>query len=213
MSCKLYFIRHGQSLGNLEGVFLGHTDLDLSPLGYEQAKKSAKYLSRMHIDKVYSSDLQRAYSTCCEYLKISGKSAEKCTGLREIFAGDWENHSFTDLQTIFSESYNVWLTDIGNAKPQNGESVEELTKRAVKTVSEIAEKNDGKTVAVFTHAAFIRSLFNYCYGNGLDSMKDLPWSTNASVSSLEYENGSFKVLNYSVDEFLSDLKTKFPANV
>lgn len=213
MSCKLYFIRHGQSLGNLEGVFLGHTDLDLSPLGYEQAKMTAKHLNSIHIDKVYSSDLQRAYSTCCEYLKISGKTAERCTELREIFAGDWENHSFTDLQTVFADSYSVWLTDIGNAKPQNGESVRALTERAVKAVTKIAKENDGKAVAVFTHAAFIRSLFNFCYGNSPDEMKNLPWSTNASFSTLEYENGNFKVLKYSEDEFLSDLKTKFPTNV
>ena len=213
MSCRLYFIRHGQSLGNLDGVFLGHTDLDLSPLGYIQAKRTAEYLNNIHIDKVYSSDLLRAYSTCCEYLKVSGKTAEKCTGLREIFAGDWENHSFSDLQTIFADGYNIWLTDIGNSQPQNGESVKNLTNRAVKTVSKIAEENDGKTVAVFTHAAFIRSLFNYCYGNNLDEMKNLPWSTNASVSTLEYDNGNFKVIKYSEDEFLSDLKTKFPTNV
>ena len=38
MACTLLFIRHGQSLGNMVRSFLGHTDLDLSPLGYEQAQ-------------------------------------------------------------------------------------------------------------------------------------------------------------------------------
>ena len=30
MSTKLLIIRHGQSIGNLNERFLGHTDLDLS---------------------------------------------------------------------------------------------------------------------------------------------------------------------------------------
>ncbi len=212
MSCTLYFIRHGQSLGNLDGVFLGHTDLDLSPLGYTQASKTAQYLKDIHIDKVYSSDLLRAYNTCGEYLKVTGKCAERCTGLREIFAGDWENRKYCDLKTDFSESYGVWLTNIGRSTPKNGESVECLTDRAVKCITEIAKKNDGKTVAIFTHAAFIRSFFNYALGNGLDEMKNIPWSTNASVSTVEYNNGTFKVLKYSEDEFLEDLITKVPAN-
>lgn len=213
MSCKLYFIRHGQSLGNLESKFLGHTDRDLSPLGYQQAAKTAEYLKSIHIDKVYSSDLLRAYNTCCEYLKIADKTAIKLIELREIFAGDWENHLFSELQTDFADSYSIWLNDIGNATPPNGESVKNLTERAKNIITKIASENDGKSVAIFTHAAFIRSFFNYCYNNNLSEMKNLPWSGNASVSSVEFTDGSFKVIKYSEDSFLSELKTHFPLNV
>ena len=38
----MIFVRHGQSLGNLNGEFLGHTDLDLSERGYMQAEKTAE---------------------------------------------------------------------------------------------------------------------------------------------------------------------------
>ena len=82
----MYFIRHGQSLGNQLGVFLGHTDLDLSELGYRQAACTAQYLKDIKIDKVYSSDLLRAENTlklpakrlkkppnCARYLSVSGK--------------------------------------------------------------------------------------------------------------------------------------------
>ena len=89
MSCTLYFIRHGQSLGNMKKTFLGHTDLDLSDLGYRQAECTAKYLNSISIDTVYSSDLLRAYNTCNEFLKLSGKTAVKDQKLREIYAGDW----------------------------------------------------------------------------------------------------------------------------
>ena len=33
MSCNLYIVRHGESLGNLHGMFLGHTDLELTEKG------------------------------------------------------------------------------------------------------------------------------------------------------------------------------------
>ena len=35
---KIYLIRHGESVGNLHRICLGHTDLDLTDLGFEQAK-------------------------------------------------------------------------------------------------------------------------------------------------------------------------------
>lgn len=213
MSCTLYFIRHGQSLGNVAKTFLGHTDLDLSELGYLQAQSTAKFLLQKNIDTVYSSDLLRAYNTCNEYLKLSYKTAIKDRNLREIFAGSWENNTFDDLQTKFNDTYSVWLNDIGNAHPNNGESVKDLTERVIKCITKIAEENDGKRVAIFSHATVIRAFFNYAYGNSTDDMKNLRWASNASVSIAEFNNGTFKVIDYSIDDFLSDLKTSFPANV
>ncbi len=213
MSCKLYLIRHGQSLGNVSHTFLGHTDLDLSELGYLQAAQTSKYLADKKIDVVYSSDLLRAYSTCGEFLKISGKTAIKDKNLREIFAGDWENNKFDVLENRFKDSYNIWLNDIGNAHPDNGESVKELSERVVKCITKIAQENEGKTVAVFTHATVLRAFFNYAYGNSVADMKDTKWATNASVSVAEYSNDKFTILEYSNDAFLGSLKTGFPANV
>ena len=63
MSTELYLIRHGQSLGNFERRFLGHTDLDLTPLGYKQAQCAAAFFKDIKIDAVYSSDLLRAFNT------------------------------------------------------------------------------------------------------------------------------------------------------
>ncbi len=213
MSCTLYFIRHGQSVGNLTHTFLGHTDLDLTELGFRQAECTAKYLNNIDIDAVYSSDLLRAYHTCCEYLKLSGKTAVKTEQLREIYAGDWENSTFDHIIDRYHDTYNVWLNDIGNAHPDNGESVKELTERVVKCINEIAERNDGKALAIFTHATVIRAFFNFAYGKALEDMKDLKWSTNASVSVARFENGSFEVLDYSIDDFLTDLRSGLPANV
>lgn len=210
MSCTIYFIRHGQSEGNLKRVFLGHTDLDLTPLGYEQAARTAEYLLTKQIDTVYSSDLKRAYNTCNEYLKLSGKIAVKECRLREIYAGKWENMCFDDIRTNFPESYNLWLEDIGNSHPDGGESPEMLLERVKAAVKDIAASNDGKSVAVFTHATVIRTFFNYAYGNRSENLKDLKWASNASVSSLSVDNGDYRVLSYGYDEFLGDTVSKIP---
>ena len=87
---KVYFVRHGQSLGNAERVLLGHCDLDLSPLGVQQAKLTAEAMKDFPIDIIYSSDLLRAYNTAKPHADLRGISVipDKC--FRECYLGDWE---------------------------------------------------------------------------------------------------------------------------
>lgn len=60
---KLYFVRHGQSTLNVQGVFSGHSDPPLTPLGRTQAKKAGQKATDLHIDLIVSSPLSRALTT------------------------------------------------------------------------------------------------------------------------------------------------------
>lgn len=213
MSCRMFFVRHGQSLGNKFDKFLGITDLDLSDLGKKQAELTAGYLKNEEIDVIYASDLIRAYHTALPLAKIKGLEIIKDSRLREINAGLWENKRFDLLEKEFPESYEkVWLHDIGNAKADGGESVAELTERIYNAVTDIAKENAGKTVAVFSHATPIRAFFNKIYGRSLSQMADLPWPNNASVSEALFDGSTFKPVRYSYDEFMGDLSTSLPEN-
>lgn len=214
MSCRIIFVRHGQSIGNVYKTFLGHTDLDLSSLGYRQAERTAEYLKSIHIDCIYSSDLLRAHNTGKVYADVVGLPIIDDKNLREIYAGDWENQTFDDLDVKFPESYSeVWRNNIGFAHPDSGESVAELLDRVYHAIEKIACDNDGKTVIIFTHATVLRSFFNKINGYELKDMKDWPWPSNASVSEAVYDNGKFSSLRYGFDDFMKELKSHFPKNV
>ncbi|BAU15188.1 phosphoglycerate mutase [Leptolyngbya sp. NIES-3755] len=62
---KLLFIRHAQSIGNIEKRMQGHGDYELSPLGRQQAERLAKHLKTesWRPSHVYSSPLKRAAQT------------------------------------------------------------------------------------------------------------------------------------------------------
>lgn len=47
---KLILIRHGQSLWNLENIFTGWTNIDLSPQGKEEAKKADAIIKNNNIN-------------------------------------------------------------------------------------------------------------------------------------------------------------------
>ena len=65
MAGKLVMVRHGQSIWNLENLFTGWTDVDLTPLGCEEARQSGRELKREGLvpDLVLTSVLTRAIRT------------------------------------------------------------------------------------------------------------------------------------------------------
>ncbi len=62
---QLVLIRHGESTWNLENRFTGWTDVDLTPLGLEQAKNAGRLLKAagFDFDVAYTSMLKRATRT------------------------------------------------------------------------------------------------------------------------------------------------------
>ncbi len=62
---KLVFLRHGQSVWNLENRFTGWTDVDLSEQGIKEAHQAGKLLKAMGFgfDVAFASVLKRAIRT------------------------------------------------------------------------------------------------------------------------------------------------------
>lgn len=214
MACNVIFVRHGQSEGNLLRVFLGHTDRNLTQLGEIQAKKTAEFLKDRKIDRIYSSDLKRAFNTAKPLADLKGIDIIKTEELREIFAGYWENISINDIKEKYVQSYNTWMSNIGRARLDGGESVIELQERIKNEVMRIVSENDNKTIVIFTHATPIRTFFSYINGKNVDEIKNLTWPTNASVSEAVFlDNGDIKELYYARDDFLSDIISHLPKDL
>ena len=65
MGAKLIMVRHGQSTWNLENLFTGWTDVDLTPQGCEEARQAGRELKREGLtpDLAFTSVLKRAIRT------------------------------------------------------------------------------------------------------------------------------------------------------
>ena len=210
----LLLIRHGESMANTEKRFAGHWDIPLSPLGQRQAETTAAYIADTYtVGAVYASDLARAYDTGKAVADRLGLCAVPERGLREIMAGDWERATFDELAETYPDSYTVWRQDIGNAVCDNGESVADLQKRVLGTLTRIAEAHDGQTVVIATHATPIRALQCHSEGKPLADMKNIPWVSNASLTTVAYEGGTFRLICAGDDRHLGTARTALPKNV
>ncbi len=213
MKTLVYFIRHGQSVGNRDRIFLGHTDMPLTELGRAQARLAGEYLKRMGIapDAVYASPLSRAYETAT--LASGVARPIPSDDLKEVYAGVWEGMLYEDIIKTYGEDYGTWFTDLGNAKPTGGESVLALSERVVGAVLRIAAENEGKTVLIGSHATPVRMLEAYARGLSIAEAHDVPWAPNASLSAYLCEGETVTPLFYGFDAYIGALSTTVAKNL
>ena len=133
--------------------------------------------------------------------------------LREIYAGEWENKSYAFLSEHFPTEYAAWKNDIGNAKCNGGESVTELSKRIYAEFEKIAQENIGKTVCIGTHATPIRTFYAACKSIDKDEMHQIPWASNASITTAYYSDGKFEIEEYGYDLHLGEISSFFSSNI
>lgn len=207
-------IRHGESRANREGFFSGQLDAPLEAKGYAQAQRTAQFITRHYaVDKVYASDLRRAYDTGKAVAELLDLQVIADPRLRELNAGLWQGLEFDRIKEQYSEDYRVWLNDIGSCVCTGGESIAQLGQRVMAALTEFAEENPDKTLVIATHATPIRVLQSLLHEKGLSQMKDIPWVSNASVTELRYDAGKWELGAVAQDTHLQEMKTSFGANV
>ena len=204
---KVYFVRHGQSLGNAKHVLLGHTDLDLSPLGYEQARATALEMRDFPIDVIYASDLRRAYNTAVPHAELRGISAIPDEGFRECRIGEWENRSADWCRENYPELFDKdWVFGFGTFRFPGGESTLEGGERFLKRATEVCQANPGKSILIASHAAVLRAFWAIISGIAPEDVAEkLPFPTNASYSVCEFDGERFIPLEYSHDRHLESI--------
>lgn len=210
----ILLVRHGESAANRDNVFAGNYDAELLPRGYEQASLTARYIKEtFNVDAVYSSDLQRAYNTGKCIADALGLTVETDRRFREIDAGEWDGVAFEEIIKTHPEEFKIWAYDIGHGACPGGENVVELGERVMSALCEKARENDGKTIVVASHATSVRVAYALAkYGKASD-MEKLSWPSNASVSVLYYDNGSWSAGEYSIDDYMADIRTALPETV
>ncbi len=155
----LIIVRHAESAHNLAGRIQGHHDSGLTPKGLRQARRLAKRLKKFKLDKVYSSDLGRAYTTTLEILRHQKKlKVTRDPLLREIQLGAWEGMTPEEVDKKYNNGYQKWLKKPSACHIDGCEKLPHFRKRITARVRQIALANRGKTVLIVTHGGAITAL-------------------------------------------------------
>ena len=90
---QVYFVRHGQTIWNVENKICGATDIALTELGHKQAVETGKKILEQGIkaDEILYSPLIRAKDTALHIAEITGIPAREEARLKEQNFGKYES--------------------------------------------------------------------------------------------------------------------------
>ena len=211
---KLLIVRHGFSTSNKDGTFTGQIDVPLSEEGFAQAELVSDYIiDNYDVGAVYSSDLIRAIDTVKKVANAKNLPILTDKRLREVFCGKWEGILVEKVKEIYKEDYLAWKSGSETAYITGGENMLEVKLRSVEVIKKIVKENEGKTVVIATHGGVIKPLISGVLGVQYQTLNDMPWATNASITELDYEDGKFSLVKFSFDDYLGKLKTGMPKGI
>ncbi len=198
---RVLLVRHGQSQGNAERRFGGHSPTPLSELGHRQAEATARALAAERVTAVYSSDLLRAVQTAEPLARATGLAITRTAALRERSVGLMEGLTFEEAAAAHPEEYAALLRRDFEHVLRGGESYRQLLDRAAAELDRAVEANRGGAVALFSHTGTICILALHLIG-ALDAPSLKPvWlsSSNCGVTRFDLEHGGLVRLTAAND--------------
>lgn len=189
---KIYFTRHGETKWNKLGIIQGQLDSPLTEDGIQMAKDLHAMSKDIHFDKVYSSDLGRAYDTC--KLICPDQEIIKTKLLREIDVGNWSGKTLAQVQEEFRDLHKMYFETPSSYKRDDGESIYDLENRVKKFFEEAIYPEKEDTILVVTHGVTIVSMFNIMENVSVDNFWTNRVRRNGFFNIASYKNGKFTIL-------------------
>ncbi|HQU84219.1 MAG TPA: histidine phosphatase family protein [Pyrinomonadaceae bacterium] len=184
---RLYFVRHGQSAGNAEGRFGGHSPTPLSELGKKQAEITAHALAKEKIEAIYSSDLLRAVQTAEPLSKLLDLPIIQTDAFRERHVGVLEGLTFDESKEKYPRDYYALINRDIHHVITKGESYSHLLQRAKYALKEIFTIHRGEKVVIFSHTGAICFMTLYLLGAINRRTETTPWLVTANCGINRFE--------------------------
>lgn len=161
MRTTIYLIRHGECVGNREGLFRGRHDFPLNEVGREQAESLAEELKDVEFEALFSSPLKRAYQTAEKLCEGRGIEPILEEGFNNIHLGQWEGRPKKEIAERYPAEFRLWRTEPEKLRMPGAETLSDVQKRAVDTLVRITGERRGGGrggIAVVTHRAVLKPL-------------------------------------------------------
>lgn len=155
---RFLLIRHAESVWNASGRWQGQGDPELSARGREQAAAAAKTLAGETVDRLISSDLQRALQTASVLGAPHGLVPEPEPRFRELDVGSWTGLTRDEIEKCDPELLRAFEREDPDVRPGGGESRRELRRRVRHAVEAVAADGAHETIVLVAHLGVIRAL-------------------------------------------------------
>lgn len=151
---SIYFIRHGESVMNAQGLLAGSTDTPLTDTGREQARLAGQQAKELGITLIYASPLSRARETAEIMAREMGHPPDQI-----VFDERLVERHFGSLEGT------VWEFGIDLSGAVDLETIAHLHNRVASIMTEIQERAE-ETILIVSHGAtgrMIREVLDYTH--------------------------------------------------
>lgn len=186
---KLYFVRHGRTLWNLEGRFQGASgDSPLLPESIYILKQLGQYLKEIPFDKIYSSDLPRAVKSA-EIIQSQLQAPcplKSIPDLREWQLGKLEGLKIATLNAIYPQQIKAFRSNLAqfDTKMFEAESLYSTTQRTVQFIKSLKESS-AENILIVGHGANLTASLRTLLGYKEAHLRKDGGLANASLTVLE----------------------------
>ncbi len=187
------YVRHGETVFNVQKRMQGHCDSPLTENGIRQAEVRAEKLKDMHFDAAYASSTERTRDTA--EILLSGRNLQAIPDkrLREVYFGNYESLKYEERMAEMMPMHmrNDWSR-------VNGEDPRSLKKRLGEFFRDcIDSAADGDTVLLVSHGDLYMVILEYLFGIGKEELYAMAEKAgknpagNCGMFCFQYHNGSY----------------------
>jgi ribonuclease H / adenosylcobalamin/alpha-ribazole phosphatase len=187
-----FLLRHGETSLSPERRFSGRGDPELTDKGIAQARAAAARFVGREIVAVVSSPLRRAAQTAAAVADVVGGIVITDDDLAETDFGDWEGHTWAEIQAQWPDALAQWLKDPSVAPP-GGESFVSVFARAARARERLAAAYSGGTIVVVSHVTPIKALLREALGAPAQAVYRIYLETG-SLSAIDWYAGGAGVV-------------------
>ncbi|WEV44825.1 histidine phosphatase family protein [Streptococcaceae bacterium ESL0687] len=193
---KLYFVRHGKTVWNLERRFQGMTgDSPLLEESHAEIKALGDYLSNVEFKQVLSSPSKRAYDTAKGIVEVNAlpKEIEKDERLYEWNLGSLEGREIEKVGQEYPDALHAFRNNPEAFQGQifDAENVDDVIARISHLVRELAEDEnlaEDDNVLLVGHGAALTSSLQSLLGVPKSRLRKDGILSNSSLTILDVKN-------------------------
>lgn len=160
---KFIMIRHGETVANRQGRYIGHTQSPYTDKGKSQVRDIVINISEnINIEGIYSSPLDRTRVIAEKIAQRLDKKLIITPAISEINFGIFEGKTYKEIKREFPLEWEYWIVDYINYKIPQGECLRDVNDRVKKFIDELKDKGRPQTeYLLITHGGIIQTIITY----------------------------------------------------
>ena len=199
----LLLVRHGQTADNASHVFQGQGGRGLNDEGRRQARQLAQRLRTAGVDRIVSSDLERAAETADLLGQALSLDVEEDEELREVNVGAWTGLSYSEVAARYPEEWSAWGAG-RDIRRGGGETYAELALRIAGALDRIAAAGASETILVVSHGAALRSFVCRLLGLPPQGTRVLAGMVNTAITTITSDEHGMRLMSWNDSAHLGD---------